>query len=71
MLYKLVDLSIIILLCVAGVTHILKLINIFYQPKLFKRLKFLSLEPSKIQLILYYLLTILVCSYGIFQKINI
>ena len=53
------------------ITHILKLIYVFYKPKFLSKYKYFTNEiPSKNNLILYYILTITVCYYVILNILN-
>ncbi len=71
MLKQITDFFIIALNAIAVLTHVLKLIYIFFEPKILGKIKFISnRDISKSQLILYYLLTILVCIYVIDIKLS-
>lgn len=60
-----------VLLFIAFITHIFKLIYLFYKPLFFKRIKYLSNEtPSKTDLALYYFLTMGSCYYAFIHIIN-
>jgi hypothetical protein len=55
-----------IFLSLALLTHILKSVYMFYKPIFLSRFKFLvNNMPTKTELLLYYILTILCCYYSI------
>ena len=65
------DLLVIILLSIAGITHLLRLIYLIFTPKFLEKIKLIAnVIPSKTQLILYYILTIAICIYAINIKIG-
>ncbi len=71
MLKQITDILIIGLNAIAVLTHVLKLIYIIFQPKILEKIKFISNRNlTKNQLLLYYLLTILVCIYVINLKLS-
>lgn len=72
MLKSILDFVIIVLLSVGGLTHVARLIYLFFSPGLLSRIKFISNPvPAKGQLALYYLLTIVACIYAIAIKAGI
>ncbi len=59
------------LLSIALITHILKLVYLLFKPIFMTRYKYFSNNnPSKIDLFLYYILTIGCCYYVIFKYFN-
>jgi hypothetical protein len=55
-------------LFIALLTHVLKSVYLFYKPNSLTKFKFLAnTNPSKNELLLYYILTILCCYYSISQ----
>lgn len=71
MIKQFMDFAIITLLCIAGFTHLLRLLYLIFRPRILERITFVArTEPSKTQLALYYLLTIIVCAYAITYKLN-
>jgi hypothetical protein len=64
MFKKFMDYSLLFFISIGVIWHILKTIYLFYKPALLKRLKPLNEEnPSKKDLLSYYLLTIIVGLY--------
>jgi len=59
------------LLLLAFIIHIIKLVYLFYKPMLLQKIKMISNEvPSKIDLALYYILTIGSCYYAFVHVIK-
>lgn len=69
MIKHILDSIIILLLVTTGLMHMLRIIYVFFKPAFLKKYLFLQ-NPSKVQLILYYLLVIMVSIYGIIYKIE-
>lgn len=68
MIKKFADYFSIFLISIALITHLLKLIYIFYKPKFLSKYKYFSKDmPSKTDLILYYILTIGCCFFVLFN----
>ena len=68
---KLINYIVIILLSIAVITNLLRLIYLLLQPSFLKKYKFIAnLTPSKSQLILYYVIVIIMCVYGLKNKIG-
>ncbi|TAE14739.1 MAG: hypothetical protein EAY72_06780 [Bacteroidetes bacterium] len=62
---------VIVLLAITVLTHLLKIACLFFKIKLLNKYPlFTSRQLSTSQLFLYYLLTILVCLYGIERSIG-
>jgi hypothetical protein len=60
-----------LLLSITLITHILKLVYILFKPIFMTRYKYFSnINPTKSDLILYYILTIGCCSYIIWKQFN-
>ena len=60
-----------LLLLIALITHILKLVYMLFKPIFMTRYKYFSnINPSKTDLILYYILTIGCSSYIIWKQFN-
>ena len=58
----------ILLISIALITHLLKLIYLFFKPKFLSKYKYFTKEsPSKTDLVLYYILTIGCCFYILFK----
>lgn len=65
---KFMDAIIITLNALVIITHIMRLTYLMFKPHLLTRIRFITIPPSKSQLALYYLLTILVCMTVINNK---
>lgn len=60
-----------LLISIALITHILKLVYLLFKPMFMNKYKYFSNNnPSKIDLILYYILTIGCSFYIIWKQIN-
>ena len=60
-----------LLISIALITHILKLVYLLFKPMFMNKYKYFSNNnPSKIDLILYYILTIGCSCYIIWKQIN-
>jgi hypothetical protein len=60
-----------LLISIALITHILKLVYLLFKPMFMNKYKYFSNnKPSKIDLILYYILTIGCSFYIIWKQIN-
>jgi hypothetical protein len=60
-----------ILLSLALITHFFKAIYLFYKPMFLQKIKYLSNDiPSRLDLVLYYILTMGACYYAIVHLIN-
>jgi len=71
MFKQFMDLLVIALLSIAGLTHLCRLIYLIFKPKFFDKFTFISnVIPSKSQLMLYYALTIVVCIYAVNIKLG-
>jgi hypothetical protein len=71
MLKQFMDLIVITLLSIAGLTDLLRLIYLIFKLKIFDKFTFISnAVPSKSQLMLYYILTIVVCIYAVNIKLG-
>lgn len=71
MLKNLANYTSLFLLSLAFLTHMLKLIYMFYKPDFLKRIKYFSNDvPSKTDIALYYVLTIGVSYYAIIHILN-
>ncbi len=63
------EIGLIFLLIITVITHLLKIVYIFFKPPIFLKIDTISNpQPSKFNLVIYYSLTIGVCLYVIFQK---
>jgi len=65
------DILVIIFLSIAVLSHLMRLLYLFFKFKFLERLKFVTEQPSKLQMFLYYILTIGVGIYVIFVKIKL
>jgi hypothetical protein len=60
-----------LLLSIALITHILKLVYLLFKPIFMSRYKYFSnINPTKTDLILYYILTIGCSSYILWKQFN-
>jgi len=64
------DLFIILLLTIAAISHLLRFLYLTLSINLFKKLKYITEPPSKLQLSLYYILVIGVCIFAIIRKLK-
>jgi hypothetical protein len=70
MMKQIMDLFVILLIALAGLTHIVRLINLFFKMESLSKLKFISNPiPSKSELAAYYILIIGICIYAIKTKL--
>ena len=66
-----VNITVIGLLCIAALSNFLRLVYLLFRPKFLENVKFIAnYLPSKTQLALYYLLTIMVCIYALLYKLD-
>ena len=71
MLKQTVDIIVISLISLAGLTHFLRLIYLIFGPKFLQKFTFISDgTPSKFHLAMYYLLTVAICAYAIKFKLS-
>lgn len=71
MFKQIMDYLVIGLLAIGALTHVAKLVYLFFQPKVMEKMKFISTKnQDKNQLSLYYLLTIAACIYVINIKLS-
>ena len=71
MLKEIMDYSFLFFVLIGLITHVLKLIYLFFKPAYMSKFQYFSNEtPSKLDLILYYILTIGCCFYIIFKYFN-
>lgn len=60
------DATVIVLMAIAGLTHIMRIIYLVFGIKLLEKIDFIAnSQPGKSQLFFYYVLTIGACLYGI------
>jgi hypothetical protein len=60
-----------LLVSIALITHILKLVYMLFKPIFMTRYKYFSnINPTKTDLILYYILTIVCTSYILWKQFN-
>jgi len=65
------DLLIVALSSIAGLTHLCRLIYLIFKPKFFDKFTFISnVIPSKSHLMSYYVITIAVCIYAVKIKLG-
>jgi hypothetical protein len=65
-----IDLFVILLIALAGLTHLVRLINLFFKIESLSKFKFISNTiPSKSELASYYILVIGICIYAITAKL--
>lgn len=70
MLQQIVDIIVISLISLAGLTHFLRLIYLIFGPKILQKFTFISDGmPSRFQLAMYYLLTVVICAYALKIKL--
>ena len=71
MLKQFIDWVIIFLVALAGFIHLLRLIFLVFKPRILKRFDFISNPvPTKINLVLYYILVTGICIYVIHMKLT-
>ena len=72
MIKKIANYFSLLLLSIGFVSHVLKLIYLYYKPSFLTKMKYLFNEKtSRAELILYYILTIGCCFYGISNLLNL
>ena len=72
MIKQLIDYAIILLLSIAVISHFLRIVYLYFQPKIFDIYDFISKpDLGRDKIFLYYFLTILVCLYAINRKVHL
>jgi hypothetical protein len=72
MIKLIIEYTIIFVLLVSVLSHFLKIVYLYFKPKVLEKFEFISKpDLGRNKLFLYYLLTILVCIYAINQKLNV
>ena len=71
MVKQIVEIFIIALLSIAGLSHLLRLVYLFFKPRILKRIDYISNPvPGKLDLALYYILVVGISIYAINLKLN-